>query len=248
VRKETLPTDRNAIIVFLTLGILSFSLPFILVYWGELHVSSGLASILFAVYPFIVALFSHFFLKGEHLTFVKFVGILLGFAGILMIFWQDITWGGADMPAMLAILLSTVLQAISLIIMKKRAKQIPPVALSVGGLIPGLVVMYGLALLLDDFSLLRFDAKGIGSILYLGTFGTVVTFVTYYWLLKHIEAVYMSLVALVTPIVAVILGALVLDEVLSPHAFGGASLVLAGILIANSRDLLLTLRNRRAGD
>lgn len=244
-RKERLPTDRNAIIAFLTLGVLSFSLPFILVYWGETKVSSGLASILFAVYPFVVAIFSHFFLEGEQLSLVKFVGILLGFGGILVIFWQDIQWGGTDMSGMIAIIVSTILQAMSLVVMKKRAKHISSVALSVGGLIPGLIVMYGLALTLDDFSALTFDVKGVGSILYLGTFGTVVTFVIYYWLLKHIEAVYMSLVALVTPIVAVILGSLILDEQLSPHAFAGAALVLAGILAANSRELFVTLRRRR---
>jgi drug/metabolite transporter (DMT)-like permease len=69
-----------------------------------------------------------------------------------------------------------------------------------------------------------------------------VTFQTYYWLLKRIDAVYLSLVSLVTPILAVVLGTLVLGELLDSRIFAGAALVLAGILAANGKDLLRVVR------
>src|SRR5881394_1471916 len=68
VRGEKLPTDNPAMKLYLTLAVLSYSFPFALVYWGELYIPSGLASILFAVYPFVVAIGSHFVLAGERMN------------------------------------------------------------------------------------------------------------------------------------------------------------------------------------
>jgi len=244
IRGEKLPFDRNAIVLYLTLGVLSFSFPFALVYWGEQYIPSGLASILFAAYPFVVATGSHFFLPDERLNPFKVVGILLGFLGVIAIFWSDLHIGDASEWGMLAILLSTLMQGTSLVIVKRLNKTINPVSMSLGGMIFGIIILFLLALIFEDFSTIHFDARGIGSIVYLGTFGTVVTFVVYYWLLKRIEAVYLSLVSLVTPVLAVILGTIWLNESLSPRVFGGAGLVLAGILVTNGRELLRVIQSR----
>ncbi|HZY10462.1 MAG TPA: DMT family transporter [Bacteroidota bacterium] len=244
LRKEKLLLDRNSIIVYITLGISSFSIPFALVYWSEQYISSGLASILFAVYPLVVAVLSHIFLSNEPLNPFKITGILIGFIGVLIIFWKDIHIGDVNTLAMGAIILSTVLQGISLVIVKRRGMAMNPISMNCGGMIIGIVVMYSLALMFEDYSKLHFDEKGLGSILYLGTFGTVVTFVTYYWLLKRVEAVYLSLTSLITPIVAVFLGTIILYEDLSPQVFLGAALVLLGLLITNGRDLIEILRKQ----
>ena len=244
VRRLPFPTNASAIKLYFTLGVCSFSLPFGLVYWGEQYVASGLAAVLFAVYPFVVAVFSHFFLPNERLNKFKIIGILLAFSGILLIFRHDLQLGNSSAPGMIAILCSTLLQGIAIITAKKLGKDIHPVVTNFGGMLVGVPIMFLLALLMDDASAIRFDAKGIGSVVYLGTFGSVVTFVIYYWLLKHIEAVYMSLVAMITPVLAVFLGAIVLGEVLQPGVFSGALLVLSGIVATNSRDLLRIIRER----
>jgi drug/metabolite transporter (DMT)-like permease len=90
IRGERLPTDRVALLLYLTLAFLSYSFPFALVYWGEQYIPSGLASIIFAVYPFVVAIGSHFALEAEKMNVLKMAGILLGFAGVTIIFWSDI--------------------------------------------------------------------------------------------------------------------------------------------------------------
>jgi drug/metabolite transporter (DMT)-like permease len=89
----------------------------------------------------------------------------------------------------------------------------------------------------------RWDLTAIGSILYLGVIGSVLTFVSYYWLLKRIDAVYLSLTSFVNPIVAVLLGALVLGEKLAPIVYAGSALVLLGILVANAKALYEKLRS-----
>ncbi|MBI4810275.1 MAG: DMT family transporter [Ignavibacteriales bacterium] len=245
IKHEQFPLDRDSIIMYLNLAVLSFSFPFALVYWGEQYIASGLASVLFGVYPFVVAIGSHLFLSTERLNRYKSSGIVLGFVGIVIIFWSDIHIGQSVTWGMAAILGSTVMQGTSLVILKRANHQISPTSLSLGGMVLSIIIMYPMAYIFEDYSTLIFDAKGIYSILYLGTFGTVVTFVVYYWLMKRVEVVYLSLVSFVTPVLAVILGTFWLKETFSPRIFIGASFVLMGILIANLKDLKLVFINRR---
>ena len=245
MRGERLARDKKSILLYMNLAVLSFSFPFALVYWGEQYIASGLASVLFAAYPFVVAVSSHLFLSNEKLTAGKITGIILGFVGVVIIFWADINISSSNTLGMVAILLSTVMQGFSLVIVKRMNHPISPTSLSLGGMIFGIVIMYPIAIIFEDFSKLNFDAAGVGSMLYLGTFGSIVTFVVYYWLLKRVEVVYLSLVSFVTPIFAVILGAIWLKESLSPNIVLGASFVLFGIIIANSNDILRTIKYRR---
>ncbi|MBI4546704.1 MAG: DMT family transporter [Ignavibacteriae bacterium] len=245
IRREKFVSDQASILSYTALGVLSFSFPFALVYWSEQHIASGLASILFAVYPFVVAIGSHLFIPSEPLTLPKIIGIILGFTGIVVIFWSDIHIGGTATLAMGAILLSTIMQGTSLIIIKRISTHLSPIILTLGGMIIGTIIMYLMAFLFEDFSEIKLDDKGLGSILYLGTLGTVVTFIVYFWLLKRVQVVYLSLVSLVTPVLAVILGTVFLDEKLSPRVFTGAGLVLIGILIANGKDLLETFHTQK---
>ncbi|MBI3765496.1 MAG: DMT family transporter, partial [Ignavibacteriales bacterium] len=166
VRKERLPLDLNSLALYLTLAVLSFSFPFALVYWGEQYIASGLASILFAAYPFVVAVGSHFFLPDEQLNPYKILGITLGFLGVLIIFWVDINIGESSTSGMAAILVSTLMQGTSLVIVKRKSGNVTPLSLSLGGMLFGIVIMYSLAFLFEDFSRIRFDGKGLGSILY----------------------------------------------------------------------------------
>ncbi|MBI5214327.1 MAG: DMT family transporter [Ignavibacteriae bacterium] len=237
-QKQRLPLTKNDIFLYLQLGVCSYSLPFALVYWGEQYIPSSLASILFAFYPFVVVLFSHFILHGEEINVYKILGITSGFIGLFLIFGTDFDISNANSHGMFAIICSVILQGLSLVLVKRHGKHISPVAMNVGGMLVGLPIMFTIAFASESFSAIRFDTKGILSILYLGTFGTVVTFVIYYWLLKRMQALFLSFISFITPILAVIFGKFVLDETLSPHIFSGAVLVLGGIVIANGKDIV----------
>ncbi len=241
VRGEKLPTDKNSVILYLQLGICSFSLPFALVYWAEQHIASGLASILFAFYPFVVMVLSHYILDDEKITIYKTTGLIAAFLGLILIFGLDVSFSSSATKGMIAVIISVIFQASSLVFVKKNGKHISPIAMNVGGMIVGLPVMYAIAFSTESFSSVHFDAKGILSIFYLGSFGTVVTFVVYYWLLKRVQAVLLSFVSFITPILAVIFGALILNETLSPNIFSGAALVLFGLVIVNGKEIVKLL-------
>lgn len=232
------PMTSDAKKIYATLAILSFTIPFAFVYWAEQYIPTGLASILFACYPFWVALFSYFMLKNEPLNVFKISGIVLAFTGMVVIFSGDVHI--ADTRAFIAMILmvtNTILQAYSLVLVKKIGQPINPFAFNFVGMMVSSILLIGASVMLESHDGIVWNTATVGSILYLGIVGSVIVFAAYFWLLKRVEAVYLSLVSFINPIVAVLLGAIVLGEKLDPNVFLGASFVLLGLLVANGRAL-----------
>lgn len=242
-RRLSIPFNPEARKVYLALGLLSFGIPFGLVYWGQQFIPSSLSSILFAAYPFWVAVFSHLMLREERLDIYKIVGVTVGFLGLVVIFAGDLHWSeNGSLLGAAAVVCSTVLQAYSLVLIKKYGKPINPFVMNFVGMSVGCLILLGLGLFLEADRPINWNGSAIGSILYLGIVGSVLAFGTYFWLLKRIEAVYLSLTSFINPVVAVILGAIVLGEALNPAVFAGATLVLIGILAANGRYMHAKIR------
>ena len=243
VRGVRVPLDRNDRRFYLVVALTAFSIPYGLVYWGEQYIPSGLTSIVFSIYPFTVALFSFLFLPNEKVTVWKISGIVIGFLGVFIIFSNDVhisspnaSWG------MAAILASAILQAYSVIVIKKHGHAIHPFAITFVPMLLGGILLLAASALLEDFAKIDFTARAVLAIFYLGIFGSVATFVSYFWLLKRVEAVILSLTSFVTPIIAVILGVIVLGEEFSPRTFLGAGFVLGGIAVSNYAELVKYLR------
>ncbi len=239
VRKIGVPFTRDAKKVYLVLGILSFGIAYGLAYWGEQYITSGLCSVLFAAYPLCVAVFSHFVLENERLTVYKITGIVLGVVGLAIIFRSDLSLSGSTgILGMTALLLSAMLQGVTLVQIKKYGQPVSPFAMNLVGMGLGSIILLALGFASESSQSIVWNSAAVGSVLYLAAFGSVLAFATYYWLLKRIEAVYLSLTTFINPIVAVILGAIVLGESLSPQTAVGAAFVLVGLLAANGKRLL----------
>ncbi len=235
-RNLTIQWTREALRVYGAVGILTFGISFALVYWAEQFIPSALASILFAAFPFWVALFSHLLHSTESIDRFKGTGIIVGFAGIVVIFWGDIAPASPSAAyGMGAIVLGTFLQAYVLVFTKRFGQAINPFVLNMIGMSIGAACLLSLSLATEQWEGIRWSMTAVWSILYLAVFGSVVAFVTYYWLLKRMEAVYLSLTTFINPIVAILLGAVVLGERLGAPVLMGAGLVLVGILIANGK-------------
>jgi drug/metabolite transporter (DMT)-like permease len=161
--------------------------------------------------------------------------MLLSFAGIIVIFSDHI---GGDLTSyvmgMIAIVLSGIMQASIAVAIKKYGQHLNPLSMNFFPMLIAGFVMFFIGLLFEDTNRLRFDANAVLSVLYLAVFGSVVTFTSYYWLLKRINIVILSLVAFITPIVALILGWIVFGEHFESHHIVGSMFVLIGLLIANA--------------
>ncbi len=246
-RKIQFARDKTFWNLGILMGLSSFGIPLALVYWGTQYIPTGLASILFATHPFAVALCSYFLLTNERLTRPKLAGILLGFIGIYVIFASEFSFqSNLAIEGMIAIILSSALQAFTLVTIKKYGGPYNTMSLNYVGMVIGGVLLAVMSYFVENHEGLVFNNEAILSLVYLAVFGSVVTFVTYFWLLKHVEVVLLSLTAFVTPIIAVIAGVVVFNESLTTQMLGGSALVLVGIIVANSNDLLSVIRRGKA--
>jgi len=239
IRNISVQTDRVSIRLYLVMGFFSFVIPFGLVYWAEQFVPSGMASVLFAVYPFWVVIFSYLRMPSEFIGFYKIFGILLGFAGIVIIFSDsfagDLT---SYLIGMFAVVLSGTMQAWIAVSIKKFGHHLHPLSMNFIPMVIAGFFMVLIAFFIEDLSVTRIDLNAVLSILYLAFFGSVVTFTSFYWLIKRINLVILSLIAFITPIVALILGYFFYNEELSSRHFIGSAMVLTGVFWANLENLL----------
>jgi len=233
-----LQTDPLSIKLYFFMGYFSFVIPFGLVYWAEQFIPTGLASILFAAFPFFVIILARFSFPGQRIDPYQIIGVGLGFIGLLSIFSESISFEhGYNIWGIIAIIVSAALQSVNIIVMKKFGGHLNPLSMNFVPLFVAGVSLVSISLLAEDKTNWVFNERAILSILYLAFFGSVITFTTYYWLLKRINAVIISLSSFITPIIAVLLGWIILDESLSLRDLMGSSCVLIGILFANLKGL-----------
>jgi len=234
-----LQTDNLSVKLYLLMGFFSFIIPFGLVYWAQQFVPSGLSAVLFAVYPFFVAIFSYFRIPEEKIGIVKIIGIILGFSGIVIIFSDSFGAVISDyIVGMLAIVLSGAMQANIAVTLKKSGGHLNSLSMNLIPMLLAGFIMMLVSLTTEKPSQNIFDLNAILAVSYLAIFGSVVTFTSFYWLLKRVNVVILSLIAFITPIVALIAGWIIFNEQLTTRHFIGSVTVLAGLLWANAEAYL----------
>jgi drug/metabolite transporter (DMT)-like permease len=239
IKNISLQTDKVSIRLYLLMGFFSFVIPFGLVYWAQQFIPSGMAAVLFAVYPFWVVILSYVRLPGEFIGFYKIFGTVLGFAGIVIIFSDSFVGDISNyLIGMFAVVLSGTMQAWIAVSIKKFGHHLHPLSMNFIPMVIAGISMLLIALFAEDLTTIKINENAILSILYLALFGSIVTFTSFYWLIKRVNLVILSLVAFITPIVALVLGYFLYGEVLSTRHFIGAALVLTGIFWANLDNLL----------
>jgi drug/metabolite transporter (DMT)-like permease len=186
------------------------------------------------VYPFFVAIFTYFAVPQEKIGVFRITGMIAAFSGIVIIFSDHI---GGDLSAyglgMIAILVSATMQSAVAVTIKKYGHHLNPLSMNFLPMLASGIFLIITGLFTENLLSLRFDSNAVLSVTYLALFGSVITFTSYYWLLKHINIILLSLIAFITPVIALLLGWLISGEALMAHQAAGSLLVLAGILIAN---------------
>jgi drug/metabolite transporter (DMT)-like permease len=193
-----------------------------------------LTAVLFATLPFFVAIFATLFLKEEKLNWFRLFGLIIGFSGILLIFRDSLSLKGDNLfHGMVGIILSAVFSAYASVRVKRDLYSVEPVVISVFQMGLGTLLLLGSGFLFERITDFKLTYKSVGALLYLSFFGSAFAFMSYYWLLKRIEVTKLSLIAFITPIVALILGWLVLGESISGYLISGTVLVILGIWLVS---------------
>ena len=212
-------------------GVLSFSFNYGFIFWGEQYISSGLAALLQATIPAFGLVFAHFYLPGERITPRKVTGVVLGILGVGVVFSNQLTVGGEkSLAGCVAIVLSSIIVAYSNVLVKARGKHIDPVIMAAGQMLFGLIPLLVIGISLEGNPVYyRWTMRAVVSLFYLAIVGSVIAFVLYYWLVRKIDVTKSMLIALVTPVVAVIVGIIVLGERINWRTLLGGAMIISGI-------------------
>ncbi|MEK7729162.1 MAG: EamA family transporter [candidate division KSB1 bacterium] len=231
VRKIALPRERKDWQLLATLGVLGVALNYGLLFWGELHVSSGLAALLHAMIPLIGMFFAHYMLPAERITPAKIFGVILGLAGVSLILVNQVQVKSSLAPiATLGILCGGGMVAFCNVLVKARGQKIDTLTLAAGQMMFGFPLLLGAGLLTEGNPLLYvWTPKAWLCLLYLALVGSCVAFMLFLWLVKNLAVTKTMLIALVTPLLAVALGAAVNNEEVNWRIIAGGACIIAGV-------------------
>jgi drug/metabolite transporter (DMT)-like permease len=233
LRRIQLPQARFDWILLAVTGILSFGLNYGLVFWGEQYISSGLAALLQATLPAFGLVFAHFYLPGERLSWARIGGVILGVFGVGVVFSNQLAIAGSRaLAGCVALILSAMFAAYSNVLVKKYGKHLDPALLAAGQMVFGLLLLFAVGIPLEG-NPLRFHWTPIAliSLVYLAVVGSVIAFLLYYWLVLNMDVTKSMLIALVTPVVAVLLGMIVLNEQIGWRTLAGGAMIMSGIAL-----------------
>lgn len=233
VFKLPLPkTSREWKLIAFT-GVLQFSINYSLVFWSELYISSGLAAVLQAMITVFGLLLAWIFLPAEKITLLKVLAVFLGIIGVAVIFLDQLRVENTmALAGCVAIVLGAYAAAQASILLKAKGSSLHPAGMVFGQMICGLPPIIVYALIAEGNPLtFNWTWRAILCVVYLTVLGTIAAFWLYYWLLSKIESTKAMMISLVTPLIAVIIGAIVLGETLPPQTFFGGLLILTSICL-----------------
>ncbi len=233
IRRLELPRSSTDLLLLAGTGVLGFTLNYGLIFWGEQYISSGLAALLQSTIPAFGLLFAHLHLPAERMTPGKVLGVVLGVVGVGVIFSNQLSLAGPRAFAgCVAIVISAAGAAYSNVLIKAHGGKLEPTIIAATQMSFGLVPILMLGLASEGNPLqFRWTGMAILSLLYLALVGSVIAFILYYWLVQHMDVTKSMLIALVTPVTAVLLGMIVLREQLDWRTVAGGALILSGIAL-----------------
>lgn len=236
LRGERLPRERRTWGALLFVGVFANVVPFFLLAWGELYISSGLAGIYNATTPLFTLLVATAALPEERPTVGKSVGLVVGFLGVVLVLapWRGV--GHSALAGQLACLGAAACYAVTITYTRRylSGSGHSPVVLAAGQLVCATAVTAALVPLWATPSV-SLPPRVLLSMVALGTLGTGVAYLIFYRLIGEIGATAASTVTYLVPIVAVSLGVVVLGESVGWNDFAGAAVVLLGVAVAGGQ-------------
>lgn len=228
------PRDWQTWKTYLILGPTSLAIPIFLISWGEQSIDSAVASILNATVPLFTLVIAHYFLHDDKMTVQKVVGLLTGFAGIVILLLQDLM--GIEQSSIIgegAVILASLFYAGSVVYARKATAHVQGAIRGAAPLLIAALFMWTVALITEKpFAMPQLPITWVAA-LWLGILGSGVAMILNYYLLHEIGPTRTVLVTYTFPPVGVLLGVIFLNESLTWQLFVGGFLVVASLIIVN---------------
>lgn len=238
VRGGGMPRGWPAWRALLVLALLNNVVPFALFFWAMLHISGGLASIINATTPIWGVIVAHLFTSDEKATPNKVAGVVLGFAGVVVMIGAD-AWGGTggQILPQLACIAGTLCYALAGVYARRfDAFGVTPLAISAGSLAMAALAMLPFALWFEaPWRAAMPDVRSVEALAGLVIASTALAYVLFFRLIEGAGAINAMLVTFLIPVTAILLGSLVLGERLEPQDFWGTALIALGLVAIDGR-------------
>ncbi len=201
------------------------------VYWSAQFIPSGLVAVVFAMSPFVTGLMSIWLLKHNPFTPRRVLALLIAVSGLIAIFHHEFQFSLQAVFGIVGILSSCFFFGFSSVLVKKLAVNVDAFNQTLGALLfslPGLLLMW---LMVDGQIPDSISLKSLAAISYLSLFGSLLGAALFFYVLANMSPTSVSLITFMTPLLALVLGALVGHEVMSPQLWLGAALVVVALLL-----------------
>jgi drug/metabolite transporter (DMT)-like permease len=244
IKRPKIKLSRQDIKLIIIYAIFMMSLGHVLSLFGQKHIDSGLASIIFSFFPLAIVIISSILIpKIEPITFKKIAGSMIGLFGIILLFYTQglLETGKTEILGIILILASVLVNSIPNVIIKRDGAKLDPIILNAGGMLIASFLLTISAFAIEGTPNFVLTKRLIFAELYLGILCSALGFFLYFWLLQHVSVFKLSLSAYITPMVAVFLGYIFYNEILSINHYIGMLLIFTGIFITE-----ITYRGKHA--
>lgn len=218
---------RNVVIV----GCLNSAIPFFLISWGQQYISSAETALLMAMGTFFALIVSHFTSHDERINTPRAVGVTVGFMGVLvLVFWDISTLGLGALAGQFAVIVAGCSYATSSIV-SRRLTHLPMLSTTAATLLSASLYMVPLAFLLEDPLPSQVSDLSLFALAYLGVIATALAMTMRFFIIRANGAVFMSLVGYLVPLFGVIWSALYFADAINLQTMLALALILLGIAI-----------------
>lgn len=238
IKGEIIPKNTSLLIACLIMGLFNNLIPFSLLFWAQTSIPSGLASILNATTPIFSIVVAHFLLADERMALNRFTGIILGFLGVAVLIGGNAISGTTIATlGILACLGAALSYGIAGVYGRRfRTMGVSPSVGAFGQLAATTIMMIPLVIFIDSpWELPLPSTAAISSIVALAVASTALAYLIFFRLLASAGSVNATLVTLLIPVSAIVLGTVFLDEILTQRHYLGMSLILIGLIAVDGR-------------
>ena len=233
-QKVNWPRDWKTWRTFIILGPTSLAIPIFLISWGEQTIDSAVASILNATVPLFTIIIAHFWLSDDRITSQKLFGLLIGFAGVVVLMSKDLgTSSHGSVIGQGAVILASVFYAWSAVYARKTTQHVKGLARGASPLVTAAIFMWVTAPFVEKPFLMPSLPITWVAALWLGILGSGIAMLMFYYLLHEIGPTRTTLVTYLFPVGGVIFGVLFLNEHLSWQLLAGTLLVISSLAVVN---------------
>ena len=233
-----LPKEKGVWKIIIICGLLQFSFNYGLLFWGEQHISSGLAAVLQATIPAFGLILARIYV-GEKITGLKIISIALGLLGVTVIFYEQLSLNGTlALLGSLAVVVGAFGASYASVLTKAKLHGLNPATIVFVQMLIGHLPLWIIGLYKEGNPLnFHWTNQAIICVVYLAIMGSIVAFWLYYWLLSKIDVTKAMMIAFVTPLVAIFIGSFY-GEHLNFQALLGGILILTSVFLIVIRPIL----------